>query len=248
MLIKITQKCSMGCTHCMNNALPTGKHMDFDTFVKAIDFQKKHNIPFCIISGGEPTEHPEFEKFLKYALQELPGTHITVTTNGVWLQKYESLVKDINDYYKNMVLFQVTSVPEYYPTKIDLSLPVFSIPNIVICREIESMYPQGRALDNNYPWTCKASRCTNIRLMAHQLGFTGLSGVLLTMAMKGFFCTPHINIDGSIILGESDLCPKCSHIDKTDEEILDDILSFQCHSCDFINKKLPIEAKRILGV
>ena len=51
MVIKITEKCSMGCSHCMNNALPTGKHMSFDTFKDVIKFQKQYGGAFCMISG-----------------------------------------------------------------------------------------------------------------------------------------------------------------------------------------------------
>ena len=54
MMIKITEKCSMGCIHCMNNATPNGKHMDFDIFQRVVSFQKQYGGPFCIITGGEP--------------------------------------------------------------------------------------------------------------------------------------------------------------------------------------------------
>jgi MoaA/NifB/PqqE/SkfB family radical SAM enzyme len=64
MMIKITEKCSMGCSHCMNNATPNGKHMVDATFVKVIKFQKKYGGPFCMITGGEPSEHPMFKQYL----------------------------------------------------------------------------------------------------------------------------------------------------------------------------------------
>lgn len=248
MLIKITEKCSMGCSHCMNNAMPTGKHMSFDTFKDVIKFEQKYGTPFCIISGGEPTEHPNFEHFLLYALNTLPDKIITVTTNGVWLQSHYDFVYDIlKGWGKEKVLFQVTTIPEYYPEAIDTTLPVFSLPNVVVCKELESIYPQGRALENNLPYQSKASKCTNIRLMAHQIGYKGLANMLAMMAVKGFFCTPHINIEGFIKLGESDLCPICSDIYKSEKEIVDDILNFKCQKCNFINKDLPVQVKILLG-
>lgn len=247
MVIKITEKCSMNCSHCMNNALPSGKHMSFDTFKEVIAFQQQYGTMFCILSGGEPTEHPEFENFLIYAIDTLPYCIVTVTTNGVWMQDNYDFVKHVWEKYDKHVMFQVTSVPEYYPELIDTTLPVFKLPNVIVCDKIEAMYPQGRALTNNLPWKSNGSKCVNIRLMAHQVGFRGLRGMLNVMAAHGFFCTPHITISGDIKLGESDLCPAASNIYKEEHEIIDDILNFRCHQCDFINKKLAPQVQAILG-
>ena len=247
MIIKITEKCSMGCSHCMNNALPTGKHMDFNTFKDAIRFQKQYGGAFCIISGGEPGEHPEFLDFLKYALLNLPGVFITVTTNGVWMADKYNTIANLYDVYDKNLWFQVTTVDEYYPTKINLDNPVYSIPNVIVCKEIENMYGQGRALTNHLEYHNKCSRCMNVRLVAHQLNTHRLDVITSSLTIKGFFCTPHISITGDIKLGESDLCPVCSNIYKTEEEIVDDILNFHCHQCDHINKNLTQQCLDIIG-
>lgn len=246
MVIKITEKCSMGCSHCMNNALPTGKHMDFDTFKDVIRFQKQYGGAFCIISGGEPGEHPEFLKFLKYALQELPDVYLTIATNGTWMPNYYDAISNLADMYDN-VLFQVTTVDAYYPTKIDLNNPVYSLSNVIVCREIENMYGQGRALTNHFEYRNKCSRCMNLRLMTHQAPNRKLKVILDTLALKGFFCTPTISINGEIKLGESDLCPVCSDIHKSEQEIIDAILNFHCHQCDHINKNLSQQCLDIIG-
>ena len=250
MMIKITEHCSMGCTHCMNNATPNNKHMDFDTFKKAIDFQRKYGGPFVLITGGEPTEHPEFERFLGYALTYLKSFNnvlITVTTNGIWLQNHKRFVHDLQYYYGNAIMFQVTSDKRYYPTLIDLSLPVFNYDNVVVCDEIEHIYPQGRAIDNNLEWESKCSKCFNVRAITNQVEIKDLSTIIGIMALKAKFCTPHISIDGHIKLGESDLCPNCSHIDKTHDEIINDILNFRCDKCNIINSKLPENYKKLIG-
>ena len=66
MLIKITECCSNGCKHCMNNNIKCEKHMSIDTFVDTLKFCKKYddNIFGNMICGGEPYEHPDFEKFI----------------------------------------------------------------------------------------------------------------------------------------------------------------------------------------
>lgn len=247
MMIKITEKCSMGCNHCMNNATSNGSHMDFDTFVKAIDFQKEYGGPFCIITGGEPTQHPQFVSFLTYALDKIPDCFFTITTNGLWIQSHSLVVWRILQKHGNRVMFQVTSDEKYYPIHVDLSHPVFQLDNVVVCKKVEHIYPQGRALDNNLEWESKGSKCFNVRAIANQVMFKDLHTVIGMLAVKGKFCTPHISIDGHIKLGESDLCPNCSHIDKTNSEIMDDIINFRCNGCNHVNSQLPKEYLEIIG-
>jgi predicted nucleic acid-binding Zn ribbon protein len=71
--------------------------------------------------------------------------------------------------------------------------------------------------------------------------------VFSMLAAKGKFCTPHININGYIKLGESDLCPNCSHIDRPHDEIINDILAFRCNGCSHINSNLPESYRKIIG-
>lgn len=247
MMIKITEKCSMGCTHCMNNASPNGSEMDFNTFKKALSFQEKYGGPFCIITGGEPTEHISWIMFVMYALSQLPHVYFTVTTNGVWMQSHFEEIENFNKSYGDRLIFQVTNDKRYYPIHIDLSLPVFNLPNVFVCDEIEHIYPQGRALDNNLEWESKGSKCFNIRAFVHQRPFMGLQDAINFLGMKGKFCTPHIDVNGNIKLGESDLCPICSNINKQEYEIITDILNFRCNLCNHVNKNLPEKYRKIIG-
>ena len=249
MLIKITDKCSMGCTHCLSDCKPDGKHMSFETFQKAItfNFDRAGNSPI-LISGGEPTEHPDFEKFLGYVimykkLQESAQSKrfppITITTNGLWLVQHMHFLTTLaRNVSSNDVMFQVVVDDRYYPIHVseDLLAP-FNI--VVIGHEVPAIYPQGRALQNNIPWERKSSNCFNVRAIAKQMGYPTLEKIITMQNLRGHMCTPHIDIDGNIKLGESRLCAVCSNIFKTDEEIVNDIINFQCHQCDFINDNLP---------
>ena len=248
MMIKITEKCSMGCTHCMNNATCNGKHMTFDVFKDVIEFQKKNGGLFCFLTGGEPFEHPDFMQFLSYARQQLPYTIIVIATNGIALQNpsFEKLVYDLGN-TTPYVLFQVCNDKRYYPTSIDLSLPVFHMKNVTLVTEIEKLYPQGRTLDNGLKWESKASRCYNIRAIAHQLVNPTLYDIISLLVFMGKTCTPHISINGNIKLGESDLCPICSNISKSDDEIVNDIINFRCHNCDHVNCNLSNTYKHLIG-
>ena len=61
MLIMITNRCTMGCSHCMSKCVPEGDDMSFSMFEEALDFSLTR-MPMMpvMISGGEPTENPSF--------------------------------------------------------------------------------------------------------------------------------------------------------------------------------------------
>ena len=248
MMTKITEKCSMGCSHCMNDAKKTGNHMSFDTFKKVVEFYKQVSPTFGFITGGEPFEHPDCIKFIEYYLEEIPSAILTIATNGV---AFES--PDIAKFVYKMskkegypVTFQVSTDTKYYPYQIDTNLPVYHLDNIVLINKIPKIYPQGRAVSNNLEWKAIGSKCFNCRAMAHQMSVKSFPLLLSMLAVKDRFCTPHIDINGNIKLGESDLCPVCSNIFKPHNEIFNDILKFDCNKCDFINKNLPSEYLNII--
>lgn len=247
MMIKITEHCSMGCTHCMNAAIPNNVHMEFDMFKKAVDFQNNYGGSMMLLTGGEPTEHPEFERFLEYSIEHALA-FITIATNGIWLAGHYDYANHLCKDYKERIMWQVTADPRYYPHPVDLSLPVFKLDSIVCTDKVGPIYPMGRAKDNNIGSFNKASKCFNIRAVTRQVSpACDLGHIVSMMNIKGYFCTPHIAVDGSIKVGESDLCPPCSHIDKPEHEIRQDILKFRCHVCDEANANLPPEYKKLLG-
>jgi organic radical activating enzyme len=256
MLIKITDKCKMNCIHCLDDARPDNDHfMSYEDFIKSVDFFNNNADGEFIISGGEPMEHPYFWMFLEYALDfvhnsfNTPGT-IVVTTNGMYMDNdaVYSKIKDYQKKYNMKVFFQVTSVDEYYPIKINLNHKVFSLESVYIARKIESMYPMGRAITNNIPCNqSKCSKCFNIRSIIRSIKDMKMATRIL--ATKGKFCTPSICYNGDIRLGESRLCPVASNIYKPQEEIIKDICNFTCSNnvCKSINSRLPKEALEAIG-
>ena len=251
MMLKITKSCHMGCPHCMNDAKPSDEHMTFDVLKKAVRFLNTHMSVLTLISGGEPTEHPDFPRHMEYILENTQGMAVTLTTNGIWLQDKEEFV-DYLMYKYPMFNIQVSSMPGLYPKLVDTNMPLFKdewAERVVLCRKVERMYPQGRALSNGLSdgRDSKACKCFNVRALAGQKPEWGLGEIVAALAGKGLSCTPYIAVDGSIKLGESDLCPVCSHIDKSDDEIIHDILYFTCHQCSFINKKLDANIRKLIG-
>lgn len=246
MLIKITDKCNMGCSHCLSDCTPNLHDMKLKTFIDAMKFHDKYCLTRPIlISGGEPTESSIFLDVIEYLTDNKTVAPVTITTNGLWLTQNEWLVQEVETYFPPCT-FQIVVDDRYYPTHVDESSPIFKHKNVMLCRDVMQIYPQGRALTNNLPFRAKASKCFNVRAITKQIPNVTLSALFNTLNVNAKFCTPHIDIDGNIKLGESRLCPVCSSIYKSEEEIIEDIINFKCHQCDFINDKLPDLYKRFV--
>lgn len=66
MIINITQHCTLRCSHCMQNAGPErNEMMSKDMFLQALQFAKNIGSNAVMVSGGEPTSHPDFFYFLE---------------------------------------------------------------------------------------------------------------------------------------------------------------------------------------
>lgn len=256
MLIKITEKCSMECPHCMNNATANGKEMELKTFIDTLNFINKKellNNTAIIITGGEPTEHSKFVEFMEILANFYKEEHIialtTVTTNGFWcLENQEEAKRIISLFPVNSFIFQVSADIRYYPKRLDITKRIFREKGFVLCDDcVEVLYPQGRALQNfNNKCSAYASKCFNIRAISKQISNPTLKDIISSLASINKFCTPHIKINGDIGLGESDLCPTCASIYDEPKDIVEKIINFKCSQCNHINDKLSPKYKQFL--
>lgn len=253
MLLKLTEKCSMGCTHCMNSATPEGKHMTLDTLNDVLEFLIRNNAyEHIIVTGGEPTEHPDFELMMDRILtrfsEEKRLSVITIATNGFWCLEHQDVAARIaagTPYTK--VFWQVSTDSRYYPKDLPLHKRLWREPGFILCNKcVTQIYPQGRARDNNLPWKARASKCFNVRAVAKQMKNPSIGLIVEHLLVSHFYCTPAIRIDGGISLGESDHCPKAASIYDSEAEIIQKIIDFKCHQCDFINDSLDPIYKQFL--
>lgn len=237
----------------MNDAKPDGKDMSLEVLRDSLSFLRENNLGRVnlVVSGGEPTEHKDFDAFMRELVEFGWFKIVTVTTNGEAVQRDPERFKGYVRAAKGaglMLMFQVSADTRYYPRRIETHKRIFREEGFVLCDNcVEQIYPQGRARDNEIPWEAKASKCFNVRAIAHQLGSGAVLGDIervLTSSMK--FCTPQIGVDGSIKLGESDLCPVCASIYDDMDVIMEKIRKFKCHGCDFINERLPELYRRLL--
>ena len=244
MMIKITEYCSMGCPHCMNAATTNGKDMTFEVLKDTMNFIKENHLceKCLIITGGEPTEHKEFDKFMNYIIDFVGQTKcsmtITVTTNGEQIEadpeRFQGYVEKANKYGIYLV-FQVSADVRYYPRRISVHKRIFREPGFCLVDDcITHMYPQGRALQHDYKYKANAPKCANLRLLELQLlmkGKKSFTDLVRGLEAQNKFCEPHIKINGGIGIGESDLCPSVASIYDSDEEIIKGIMNNRCNQC-----------------
>jgi hypothetical protein len=226
MLVRITNCCRMQCPHCMINAEPDGEHMTTDVFAKALDFTRYFDYPIVQISGGEPVEHPQFFEIMWMAKGS--GCSPIILSNGMFLEDND-LTKKVLDLN---IPVQITNDSRLYPKKI----PCIEHELLFYEHQIQNLMPLGRAakskiqmIETGIPWH-RAPSCFNLRSLTRSVGTFRNAVLMLRKYQK--FCSPSINIDGSVVAGESNLCHKIGHVDSDEQEITDNILDMECNVCD----------------
>ena len=74
--------------------------------------------------------------------------------------------------------------------------------------------------------------CFNLRSITRSMG--NFQDAVLYMRQIGKMCTPGVNIDGSIVAGESRFCTVIGTIHDTDETLVRNITNMRCSRCGLI--------------
>jgi len=203
----------------MIEASPDGEHMSRETFEKALDFSQRFDMSIIMLSGGEPLEHPDFFDFVDLAKASCPI--VFVLSNGMFLED-----DNLKDRVLSLdILIQITNDPRYYPKRI----PRVDHPNITYEDTLRIIVPLGRAIKNNIPSSQKAPMCFNLRSSVRSMkNFHQALGIL---RFNQKMCAPSINIDGTVVAGESVQCCKIGTVDSTDEELVANLISMKCNKC-----------------
>lgn len=232
MLLKITNKCLMGCGHCLDDCNPDGAHMDMQTFENALSFIKKLKPVVVLISGGEPTLHPEFTKIVK-AVKALVKT--LVLSNGTFIED-ESL---LSEFISLGVHFQITSDPKYYPQ----TIKQVNHPNLVYVDKIGDLLPVGRAKGVK---TESKPACFNLRSLVKKGDMT-LYKAIKQEESRLKLCKPSILANGDIVLGESTTCKSVGNVNSLDiKGVHESIRNLKCNKCGTFNN-LPQNYREALG-
>ena len=88
-LIEIVESCNLTCPTCYAES-PYGvgtdvRHATFDEIVRRVEgvCARKGSIDILQLSGGEPTIHPEFERILRWTVENPSIGYVLVNTNAV---------------------------------------------------------------------------------------------------------------------------------------------------------------------
>ncbi len=235
MLIRITNRCDMGCRHCMVDSVPDGDHMGEETFDAALEFAQRceRGIPSPIVlSGGEPTQHPDILRYIHMVLA-LPGVlprQCVLISNGVFLEDW-SLREEI---LASGVTIQITRDRRFYPR----AVPEVEHPRITYVDQLLGITSFGRARKNGIEATRCSPECYNLRALAQRYGF-GYEALRRLRAF-GKYCTPTIDADGTVRAGEASECLAIGTVRSTSRELTAGIhKQCWCPTVDLIPSSYP---------
>lgn len=251
MLIKVTNYCSMGCSHCMEDSTVAGKHMTRETFLKALQLTAKVEAeawgigcpPNILLSGGEPTEHPDILTLIQDVFSS--GFIPILISNGSWIANKE-LRENILRPEWDRLFIQVTNDKRFYPSQIEH----VEDSRISYVDALTAMLPLGRYVGKKSELpTKKAPSSFNLRSATRSLGdIRKAIAVMRSRAAVGMsgHCSPSISSDGDMMAGETRNCFKIGNVDSTPEELTKALINMKCNKCG-LESNLSMEHKRAIG-
>ena len=228
MLVRTTNSCRMGCSHCLVEASPTGEHMPFEVFKEALKFSVAYDPYLLFISGGEPTDHPDFLEFLGFAKHYITQGRVgmvLVASNGMFLEDRSYTEKIL----KIGIPFQITNDVRFYPKRIKKK----SHRLLTFEDNLRLVSPMGRAVTNNLKINRQSPLCFNLRSLCHN--YQDFNLAVKHLRSIGKMCIPSVNVDGSVVAGEAPSCYKIGTIESSNEEITKNILNMKCGKCGLQN-------------
>lgn len=265
MLIQITNRCMMGCPHCMEDATPDGGLMDFDTTYKsALKFAKNTECAIVMISGGEPTCHPRFIDFCKECSGM--GIRFCVCTNGMWLGdvngewRFERVAK-----LPGFMCAQVYSNPKWYRlhdetvSKYKANEGKWKALGVLLdTSEIVDMMDVGRAKEcEKAIEETKSSKyhCSCLKTHVAAAQSTSVKQFLDLLFIQCGYCKPMVDWMGDVHASESWLCQSFGNVNSDSPDTIFENISKgrpcgKCIPCQrYLEEDNPtmIAARLLLG-
>ena len=229
MLLQITNRCRMACPHCLDDANPYAPHMTEETCRRAVAFAKDSGDRLLIVSGGEPTEHPQLFDMCRIVSQS--GLPFSICSNGMWLgdPKKEWVMEKVckldgfcgGQLYSNSKWYRLHNETM---RKWEASRAKWESMHLLMDNtDIRGMLDLGRARNcpeaiaeaerSPYHNSCLSS-CITLAQSADSHDFFNL------MHMQHRFCTPLIDVVGNVHMSESWLCPSCGNVNTDIRDVL----------------------------
>lgn len=265
MLFQITNTCYEECPHCMDCSKPNEPHASLELLPYVANFYHFIGAPILVISGGEPTTHPDFEEIcLRFSLNGIP---FSICSNGTWVFDQEK--RKVFEHVVRLPFFagaQIYSDKRFYRSyeKVKEHKEYFESLDHVVFEDTNmgmGMMDLGRARSyepaqqiieqQNY-----AMNCANCTLIARQSKTIESFRRNLRAALNRAFCKPLIDVNGDVHMGESWLCPSVGNVkDDYMMEIFKNMQQFtpckRCRNYDkFMKSDNPqhIAARKVLGL
>lgn len=260
MMIQLTRHCSEGCSHCFANSTQSNEHMSWSMLesillyikhlpVAEMEFISSHKLSMLptnlVVTGGEPTEHPQFDDFIIRMAEVLPHMTIIVESNGSWIHDEEKKRKmkrvleldmlgmvfnaSHHKYYPNYTKF-MTSVDKLLAFGLDIAksispdTPDEDIKNKVVVdtdwQDKAGLIQLGRAseLKLEEMTTPAIPNCMQLTYIAQEQ--INLTALLVSLEHRGLFTSPVFSTDGNIYPGFSHLCTPVGQVCTTGTGII----------------------------
>lgn len=89
--IELTNYCNLSCKHCMQDKNSAIQYLSYTLMEKIIKEAALYGFNLFSFTGGEPTQHPDFEKIISLTAKN--GYYYTMITNGLnFLQAYRAIL------------------------------------------------------------------------------------------------------------------------------------------------------------
>ena len=249
MLIQITNNCNMGCPHCMNNSRQIGDSANMErwTFLSSLEHAQRNNASIILISGGEPTMHPNWYDFVRIALTEVYDfREVLLVTNGSWVGT--DVEECVTDLLMNEPMFtvQITCIKGLYKMYDELvpklndyierlkkleKKPGMLHDRVRLCIDVPIHYAAlGRAAANHKFMELASldisttTSCFMGAILAAQMnkGVT-YPKIIEILESRGHYCKPRINYLGGIGWSESSLCPSFASVHEQEH-----VIAYKC--------------------
>ena len=236
MLLLVTNRCNMMCAHCMQDSKPNSNDfMSMEVVDDFINFTKNIEYGVLMISGGEPTLHPQLYDIVSkiYNESKLKPKKILIASNGDFIfdSSRTEMVQRISKDFSDVVGWQISSFKYYYKLYNKIISNSDKIKKATEPCEcyietdgLRKMIPLGRAsklkgiekLCDNQKY--KNVSCINNHLIALQS--ENIQDYFMKVVISGSYCSPAIDSYGNIRFGESIFCQKIGSIKDDPEMIL----------------------------
>ena len=189
-LLEITDACNLECPLCFSESNPhRGYFMSLEEFKSRIGglLNRKKSLDIVMISGGEPTVHPELGAMLKFATSNPAIGRVLLNTNGVLLASNKQLQDSILANREKLEIYlQLDSLEEATTLRIRGKSSLLERKLTTVNWLTENNLPTtfAVALSQVAPADRDAQREDLSRLFSLALGSSSIRGVTLQPAFR----------------------------------------------------------------